>query len=312
VNVNPPEGSAPAFLLSATPNLANAVNVGPANFILVFSHPMNTAVSPIVTFGLSAPYTDHVVQPVGWSDDRTWEGSFAMGISTGDGLNTMRVSGAVSAEGFHIPDDTYHQFFIETWSGTGTGVSNGVAEALSPESMYLRWDPSLNTEIQGYTILRALHAKGPYMLVDVVDHTVTDYTDGDLLPETRYYYQIVEVDIRYNSQELTSPFYATTNPPPTPTPTNTSTSTPTYTITPTPTTTDTPTATETPIPTSTETPTPTGTPTLTETPTASMPDLTGDDKVDEADLFEALRKMQQGEMDAGDIFNFSRWWYYGE
>ena len=257
-----PDASAPAFLLTATPNLANAVNVGLATFTLVFSEAMDTSVEPVVTFGLEPPYSDRVVASLGWQSSRRWMGVYAMGIQTGDGINTLRVSQAKAADGFVIPDDTYHQFYVETWTGSGTGVSNGVASPLSESSMYLLWNASLDSSVAGYIILRSLSANGPYEQVDTVSSTVHEYTDGSLSPGTRYYYQIMEFDGNFNSRELTAPFNNVTLVP-TPTPTPTATDTPTATFTAT----NTPTATFTWTPTHTLTYTPTNTFTLVPTPT---------------------------------------------
>jgi len=232
----------------------------------------------VVTFGLGSPYTDHVVSSLGWQNSTTWMGIYAMGIQTGDGTNTIRVSQAKAADGFVIPDDTYHQFVIETWTGLGTSTSNGVASALSDNSMYLTWDASLDSNVAGYIILRALSANGPYVQAGLVSNAVQQFTETGLSGGTTYYYQILEFDSSSNSRELTAPFHNMTlvptptwTPTQTDTPTFTPTFTPTNTFTPTPTATPTPTPTGTLPPTWTFTPTPTFTPTntLTPTPTAT-------------------------------------------
>ncbi len=288
ITVGLPSVAAPAFLLSVTPNLANAVNVGLASFTLAFSEPMDPAVAPVVTFDTTTPYTGHFVQPVGWLDDVTWQGTFAIGNDTGDGLNTLRVSNAFSDDGFLIPDDTAHQFVIDTKPGTGT--LKGVATPLGYDSMQLTWDPSPQGNLLGYTIVRSLSLGGPYHRVHSVDASVNECIDTELSGGTTYYYQIYEYDSSFNSRQLTAPFFATTQEPLTPTPSYTPTNTPTVTATP------------------------------TVTPTPEMPDFTGDNRVDAADLLrmiKALRNDETGSYDLNgddvsnykDLFLFSRWWW---
>ena len=272
--------SAPAFLLSATPNLLNAVNVGLATFTLVFSEAMDQMVAPSVTFDSTAPFTRNVVSPIGWVSSTTWQGTFAFGIDTGDGLNTVRVANAKAADGFVIPDDTAHGFVVDVWQGTGTSVRNGVAIPQSPDTMFLRWDPSFYTTILGYKVVRSLSPGGPWRLVGSLPPGELTMTDIGLEADTTYYYQVYEQEGQ-NDRQLTKPFSNKTNPPFTPTPTETPTvtHTPTVTLTYTPTQTFTPTVTWTPTfipppiftftPTVTETPIPTGSPTHSPTGTVS-------------------------------------------
>ncbi|MCA9427559.1 MAG: hypothetical protein KC994_20935, partial [Candidatus Omnitrophica bacterium] len=279
-----PDLAPPAFLLSATPNLSNAANVGLVNFLLEFNEPMDTSIQPVVTFDTEFPFTEHVVEPIGWSSTTSpssfWRGTFSVGIETGDGLNTIRVSGAKAADGFEIPDDTAHDFMIDT--SPGTSLSNGVATPLGDSSMHIEWDSSVGVDLLGYSIRRANAVDGPYDLIASVPASVTETIDSGLRSNSTYFYQILEYDSDFNSRQLTSPFIGTTDVAPTPTPTDTSTSSPTSTLTRTPTatssSTSTPTDTMTPfvIVTSTSTNTPSHSPTFTPTPSPSQtPTTTG-------------------------------------
>ncbi|MCG3198608.1 MAG: hypothetical protein GHCLOJNM_03112 [bacterium] len=270
---NSPNAAAPAVLLEVTPNLTNAVSVGLAAFRLVFSETMDVTVDPVVTFGTAAPFTERVVQSLGWetitgpAPGRAWTGRYAIGIETGDGLNTIRVSTARSADGFVIPDDTYHQFVIDTTSGVS--LSNGIAIPLGLDAMELRWEPSTDGLLLGYAIRRALSRSGPYDEIADLPAGTTTTVDMGLAPGTTYYYQVLEFDSNLNSRQLTSPFSGTTSPAPTPTVTATATpsATPTETSTPTGTSTETPTPSFTEIPLATSTPTPTAS--STQSPTFS-------------------------------------------
>jgi hypothetical protein len=314
-----PDTTAPAFLLYATPNLYNAVNVGLATVTLVFSEAMDHSVAPSVTFDNTAPFTRNVVSPIGWVSSTTWQGIFAFGIDTGDGLNTIRVANAKAADGFVIPDDTAHGFVVDVWQGTGTSVRNGVAIPQSPDTMFLRWDPSFYTTILGYQVVRSLSPTGPWRLVGSLPTGELTMTDIGLEPDTTYYYQVYEYDENLNSRQLTRPFSNKTAQPYTPTPTNTPTVTSTYT----PTTTFSRTATWTPTftvlpsftftPTAILTPTPTPSPTATDSPMPTPSptlnlDTFPDNRIDAKDLLLFYRDIKSGHAEHGVLFDFSLWW----
>jgi hypothetical protein len=151
-----PDSTAPAFLLSVTPNLDNTVNAGYTTFTLVFSEAMNTSVPLSVTFGLEEPYTGKVVDASsGWTNSTTWWGTFAVTKETGDGVNTIRVSGAKADDGFVVPDDTAHQFEIDTSGGLGE-VENLRVVAVTDNSIELAWSPSDWDDLIGYHVYRAV------------------------------------------------------------------------------------------------------------------------------------------------------------
>jgi hypothetical protein len=281
-----PSAAAPAFLLSATPNTANAVNVGLAAFDLVFSETMDNTVTPAVTFGLLSPFTDNVVVAEGWVTPNIWRGHFAVGIETGDGLNTLRVAGAKASDGFVIPDDTYHQFFIDT--APGTGVSNGVAVPLTPTSLHLSWDPSADADLIGYSIRRSNSRSGPYVFVKSLPAHELETVDEDLESGVTYFYQVIEYDSSLNSRQLTSPFSGKTlnEGDPTATPI----STPDGSLTPTPTAATTPEEGITPTPSSTR--------------NYDVWPEGGDGEIDARDLLEMLLS-QPG---SSGLFEFSKKW----
>ncbi len=208
----------PAFLLSVTPNNDNAVNVGWTTFTLTFSETMdfNPSSAMSITFGSTPPYEQRVVEPhPGWMPDGvTWRGRFAVQSDTGDGLNHLRVSDAVSADGFLIPDDTWHTFTIDT-SGKGA-ANNGSAVATGGNSMNLSWtDSGLPATTMGFNVRRsATGAPGTYQKVNASILTGTNFTDTGLLPGTSYFYIVDMVDAESNATQWTPPFFAVTDPPP--------------------------------------------------------------------------------------------------
>ncbi|MCA9444964.1 MAG: fibronectin type III domain-containing protein [Candidatus Omnitrophica bacterium] len=295
--VDSPSDLAPAILLECTPNLQNAVNIGLAELTLVFSEGMDTTIQPVVSFDTVFPFTEHIVEPIGWTEtsgpSSTWRGTFSVGIETGDGLNTIRVSGAKAGDGFEIPDDTVHHFQIDT--SPGTSISNGVATALSQSEMLLEWDPSISNDLFGYTIRRAISIGGPYNLVANLPASVTQTTDTGLNPGATYYYQILEYDSDFNSRQLTSPFLGTTEEAPMPTFSATFTNSPTMPPTPI----------ETPTATFTES----ATPSLTPSRSYDIgPSQTPDGKVDAHDLLQILEEGKSDSNNWDHLFDFSRFW----
>lgn len=225
---NAPSSLAPAFLLDVTPNLANAVNLGSATFSLVFSEAMDTLVTPSVTFGTASPYTEHVVERIGWINTTTWQGSYAFDITTGDGLNTLRVSGARAADGCTIPDDTAHDFNLDT--SPGTSISNGQAVAVNDFTLRLTWDPGSGT-IDHYEILRSTTGNaGDFQAQDrYVLPADLPYDDAGLQSGTEYFYKVYEHLDNNSSQPHSTVFSGTTTsiaPTPTPIPSPTETPTP--------------------------------------------------------------------------------------
>jgi hypothetical protein len=212
---NSPSSSAPAFLLSVEPSPANAINVGWTTFTLTFSEAMepNPPSSAVVSvsFGRSAPYTANVVQPYpGYlPDNTTWQGRFAVGSDTGDGVNTIRVSNAVSADGFLIPDDTAHTFVIDT---TGAGAANnGIALAMGT-TMKLMWsEGNKPAGALGYNVRRSESGQpGTYQKINASIVTAASYMDVGVQSHTLYFYVVDLVDANYNSTQWTPPFFGRT------------------------------------------------------------------------------------------------------
>jgi subtilisin family serine protease len=218
---NAPDNRAPAFLLSVAPDMSEPLPVGETTFTLVFSKAMNTTILPAVTFGTTTPFTQNVVAPnPGWLNATTWRGKFAIAIDTGDGTHTLRVSQATAADGFVIPDDTTHQFIVE--SGR-LGANNGLAVALGANAMRCewRWQMAPPPTLQGYDLLRSGSGlPGTYdTKVNATLLTTTGTVDTGLQPSTIYFYVVYWVDSSFNRTQMTPPFYGTTEagpPPPNP------------------------------------------------------------------------------------------------
>ena len=90
------------------------------------------------------------------------------------------------------------------------GLENGWAEPQSPTQMLITWTPSENVDLLGYQIFRSLEYNRNYEEISNVVGSVTGYFDEGLSPSTTYYYQIYEIDTRFQKRFLTQPFFNTT------------------------------------------------------------------------------------------------------
>ena len=173
---------------------------------------MDTTVDPLTAFGFIEPFTQNIVEPApGWIDNTTWRGEFPVSNETGEGIHTIRVSGATDASGFVIPDDTVHQF--ETVMVGGLAANNGLASAVGTAEMHCTW-----TELDkpptalGYNIRRSeTAATGSYVKKNTTLLTTPGYTDSGLDSGTVYYYIVDIIDWDYSATQWTPPFYGKTD-----------------------------------------------------------------------------------------------------
>jgi hypothetical protein len=86
---------------------------GTVTFTITFSEEMNPSESPTVTFGLAAPYTTNAITKVTFTGD-TWTGEFTITTTTGDGTNTISVSGGRDLASNLMSVDTSFSFIIDT------------------------------------------------------------------------------------------------------------------------------------------------------------------------------------------------------
>ncbi|MDI6903321.1 MAG: DNRLRE domain-containing protein [Methanocellales archaeon] len=94
---------------------------GTVTFTLTFSEGMDQTVDPTVTFGLISPYDAHTVTG-SWTSATVWAGTFNITTCTGDGLNTISVSGAKDLAGNMMEPDTTYTFVIDTMAPTTTTI----------------------------------------------------------------------------------------------------------------------------------------------------------------------------------------------
>ncbi|HKK46412.1 MAG TPA: T9SS type A sorting domain-containing protein [Balneolaceae bacterium] len=176
---------------------ANPVGVGPVRYDVYFNRPMDTSYDPQLTFGVRRPYTQNaVVDSAHWSSDSThWTAYTTVDLTTGDGINRIRVDDAKDPEGFKIPvEDQRFEFLIDA---AGTESQDFMAHAGLGE-INLGWKPPKSvSDLLGYNIYRYQNkTDSTYSdTVRINNELVTDttYTDYKVKPDSNYYYQYTVV-----------------------------------------------------------------------------------------------------------------------
>jgi len=200
-----PSPNAPAVLHTAA--IAPLSPVGPGNltFTLTFSRPMDTNTPPVVSFGASEPYTQHIVTDGNWIDPNTWQGTYPITLFTGDGLQTIRVAGAKDVDiGFEIPRDTRFGFEIDTAGLSGVNLqASGEAGRVD-----LYYNPVDEPDLAGYNIYRSDVNGGPYTKINpavVLDANYSDYTAPAGITK---YYVVTAVRTDFDESDYSDEAYA--------------------------------------------------------------------------------------------------------
>ncbi|MBI9033521.1 MAG: S8 family serine peptidase [Bacteroidales bacterium] len=185
-------------------------------FDVYFNRAMDTAYTPLLTFGVREPYTQHIVRDnASWSVDSTvWTAYYTVGLNTGDGVQRVRVHGARDDEKFEIPvEDQRFEFIIQA----AGSLSNTFMATAGIGKVDLEW-PGANTEDElGYNI---------YRFYNLTDSTYSDtlrinnelvldtlYTDFEVIPDSTYHYlySIIGTDMKesdYSKRVSCTPFSA--------------------------------------------------------------------------------------------------------
>ncbi|MBN1888717.1 MAG: S8 family serine peptidase [Thermoflexales bacterium] len=189
-----PEPLAPGFLWNATNTPPSPIGAETMTVTLDFSRDMNTAITPTVTFGVDEPYTQHRIESGQWVSPTRWVGAFDVTVDTGDGINTLKVSGAKDSDEMEIPEDTRFNFVIQT-----AGTSSILLEASADVSQVaLNWVQNDVTDLAGYLLYRSAYTNTGYaqigdgMFVDAV------YTDTNVTNGVTYYYKYSVLDTDLN------------------------------------------------------------------------------------------------------------------
>lgn len=213
------------------------IGVGTHACDVYFSRAMDTAVTPYVTFGVRAPYTQHSVNANGyWSADSTiYHTTFTIdGKTASDGLNRFYVADAKDNEHFEIPiEKTRFNINIQATGSMSTGL---MAEAgLGKVKLTWETDEEDFEDLLGYNIYRwtndtitwddqwGYNESGEWTIINpagwkfdttmvntqLIDAQDTAFTDFNVTPGKPYYYIIKQMTTSLNNYSISNPVVAT-------------------------------------------------------------------------------------------------------
>jgi len=180
--------------------VVDAVGVGKQRFDVYFNRPMDKTVTPQVSFGVRLPYSQQPVNEDGsWSaDGRIYTAYKSIKLTTGDGINRIRVAGAKDLEGWEIPvEDMRFEFLVD--AATSSSLDFMASAGLG--KVKLEWNNNDLADGLGYNMYRMEHINDSTLTKPILINKSliadTLYTDFAVTPNKKYYYyyKIVRTDL---------------------------------------------------------------------------------------------------------------------
>ena len=172
-------------------HLLDPLGVGQQKFDVYFNRPMDIQFPPTVSMGVRYPYTQTAIATNGtWSADSTIYTVYGnIGLTTGDGINTIRVIGAKDTDLFEIPIEDRRFRVIVDAAGSASAefqATPGLGKVA------LEWN---NTDLQdglGFNMYRMEQINDSTLSQPVMINTSliadTLYTDFAVVPNKKYFY----------------------------------------------------------------------------------------------------------------------------
>jgi len=175
--------------------------VGASTWRVTFNRDMDTSKQPVVTFGPTEPFTDFQIGG-DWINARTWEGTFAFSPTSGDGLQKIRVIGAVAANNpALVTGDDKERFQFELIT-SGVEALNMQATGGEKDQVTLNWTQDDFDLLNGYNVYRNLSEDGTYERLNssTLNKDITTFVDDDVTPGVPHYYYFTVVTGRNESE----------------------------------------------------------------------------------------------------------------
>ena len=185
-------------------------------FDVYFNRPMDTLVTPLLSFGVREPYIQHIINDnANWSSDSlVYTAYYTVTPSTGDGILRVRVAEAQDTDHFEIPiEDTRFEFVIQAAGAASLEfyATPGIGK------VDLEWPPADVEDLMGYNMYRFYNLTdstySDTTLINPVLILDTLYTDFNVIPDTTYHYlfktlrtSMSETD--YSKKIIATPFNA--------------------------------------------------------------------------------------------------------
>lgn len=169
------------------------VGVGNHRFDVFFNRAMDKTITPQITFGGIYPYTSIPINENGtWSEDgKIYTVYKTIKLTTGDGINRIRVAGAKQDAdwGWEIPvEDQRFNFVI----AAATSASTDFMATPGLGKVALEWNDNDLEDGLGYNMYRMEHINDSTLTQPVIVNSslITDtlYTDFSVVPNRKYYY----------------------------------------------------------------------------------------------------------------------------
>ncbi|HPT32736.1 MAG TPA: hypothetical protein PLW67_12890, partial [Prolixibacteraceae bacterium] len=160
-------------------------------FDIYFNRQMNIDFPPLVSFGVREPFNQQVVKEDGaWSEDgKVYSVYKSVSLTTGDGINRIRISGAKDTEGFDIPAEYFRFELVVSASGS---ISNEFMATPGLGKVALEWNDADLEDGLGYNIYRMEQINDSTLSLPVMINSTliadTLYTDYTVTSNKKYFY----------------------------------------------------------------------------------------------------------------------------
>lgn len=181
--------------------LMNPIGIGAHRFDVYFNRPMDITSTPQLSFGVRDPFNQQAVtDSARWSPDhRIWTAYKTIKLYTGDGINTISVAGAKDPEGFEIPVENMRFNFLIDAAGTS---SLDFVATPGLGKINLEWNNTGLVDFLGFNMYRFINLTDTTYTTPTLINTklITDtlYTDFNVVPGKKYYYEYTVVRTDFN------------------------------------------------------------------------------------------------------------------
>lgn len=184
----------------------NPLESGWTRFDVYFNKCVDTSYTPLLTFGNYEPYDEHIVSDsASWSADSSiWTAWHDIGLETGDGINVIKVSGAVDTSGWDIPPEFNNRFKFVIQAASAASIEFMATGEL--DRVELEWPGATTNDVLGYNLYRMTKINdstcSDSTLVNETLITDTLFTDESVTGGTTYYYfyKVVGTDLLENDR----------------------------------------------------------------------------------------------------------------
>ena len=182
----------------------NPIGIGTHEFKVYFNREMDTSVDPTISYGVTQPYTQKIISEEGtWSSDgKIYTVNHDIRVGAADGINRIRVTGAIELEdGFEVIKDQLRFNILLQSAGS---LSTGFFATPGLGKITLEWESPTDDDISdvlGYNMYRyQVDADGnegdptklnESLIIEDTDESTTGvyFTDYDVVEGETYFYK---------------------------------------------------------------------------------------------------------------------------